>query len=63
MNIFVIEYLRKSCIMMIGDIAILHVLQYIDFLMEDFKYKKPIPKALEIILKFAILYIVFILND
>ena len=48
--------------MMIGDIAILHVLQYIDFLMEDFKYKKPIPKVLQIIPKFAILYIVFILR-
>ena len=30
---------------MIGDIAIWYVLQYIDFWMVDFKYKKPIPKV------------------
>ena len=57
---FVIEYLRKSCIMMIGDIAILYVLQYIEFEIEDLKYKKAITKVLEIIPKFEILYIVFI---
>ena len=28
---FVIECLQKSCIMMTGDIAILYILQYIDF--------------------------------
>ena len=31
--------------------------------MEDFEYKKPIPKVLEIIPKFEVLYIVFILNS
>ena len=35
--------------MMIGDIAILYVLQYTDFQMEVFNYKKLIPKVLEII--------------
>ena len=49
--------------MMIGDIAILYVLQYIEFEIEDFKYKKAITKVLEIIPKFEILYIVFILNS
>ena len=28
---FVTEYIGKSCIVMIGDIAILYVLKYIDF--------------------------------
>ena len=60
---FVIEYLRKSCIIMTGDIAVLYVLQHIDLLMEVFKYKKPIPKVLGIIPKFEIFHIVFILNS
>ena len=49
--------------MMIVGIAILYVLQCTDFYIEVFKYKKPIPKVLETIPKFEILYIVVILNS